>query len=248
MKAIITYHSIDDSGSVVSVSPERFRTHVRLLADRTVPVVSLSRLLTAECHEGVAITFDDGFQNLADVAWPLLREHGFPATVFVATDWVGRQNAWDPADTRIPRLPLLGWDTLGVLAAEGLDVQSHSRSHPHLSRLGEDALAEELEGSRAAIQSAIGIAPRALAYPYGSYDARVVSATRRAGYAWGLTTELSPLTAASDPLMLPRLDAYYLAKPGVMERWDSPGFDRYLLFRRAARRLRASIRRTRSTA
>lgn len=248
MKAVVTYHSIDDSGSVVSVHPEGFRAHVRLLTDRGIPVVPLIQLLSPECERGVAITFDDGFENLADVAWPLLRDHGIPATVFVATDWVGRENAWDPSDTTIPRLPLLDWTTLGVLAEEGLDVASHSRSHPRLSLLGADQLAEELEGSRAAIRSELGTAPRAVAYPYGDCDARVVAATRSAGYSWGLTTELSPLTAANDPLMLPRLDAYYLAKPGVMERWGSPGFRRYLLFRRAARRLRASIRRARSTA
>lgn len=244
MKAIITYHSIDPSGSVVSVDPDRFRSHVDILREGDVPVVDLVELLEPTCERGVALTFDDGFQNLADVAWPLLKAAGLPATVFVATDWVGLENGWDPNDVRIPRLPLMEWSTLEDLAGEGLRVESHSRSHPRLTELDDDALRSELEGSRSDLASQLGRESTVLCYPYGDVDERVARAAADAGYLAGVTTELRLLDRAeASPFALPRLDAFYLAKPGVMERLGTSGFRRYVRFRHAGRKLRTSLRR-----
>ncbi|HET9947658.1 MAG TPA: polysaccharide deacetylase family protein, partial [Longimicrobiales bacterium] len=192
--------------------------------------------------EGVAITFDDGFENLAGVGWPLLRERGFPATVFVATDWAGRRNDWDAGDARIPSLPLVGWDVLRELADEGLAVGSHSCAHVRLTPLDDARLADELALSREAIQREIGAAPRAFAYPYGDHDERVARAVRAAGYACAVTTELRALDGREGArFALPRLDGWYLAKPGVMEAWGSAAFRGYVLFRHAARRIRRSL-------
>ena len=95
MRAILTYHSIDDSGSPISVAPEEFRAHVRWLSSGLVRVVPLAELVTLPPEEeAVAITFDDAFQNFASVAAPLLYEHGLPATLFVVSGRVGRDNAW----------------------------------------------------------------------------------------------------------------------------------------------------------
>jgi peptidoglycan/xylan/chitin deacetylase (PgdA/CDA1 family) len=244
MRAILTYHSIDPSGSVVSVHPDRFRRHMEILSDSRVPVVSIAELVDPVRETGVAITFDDGFENLATVAWPLLREHGFSATVFIASSWVGRDNGWDPDDARIPRLPLMDWSTLAALAREGLRLGSHSRSHPRLTTLADAALVDELEGSRAAIREETDIDPRVFAYPYGDHDERVDRAVGAAGYTHAVTSELRLLEPTDEPgLTLPRLDAYYLAKPGVMERWGTGSFRRYVMFRHAARRVRARLHR-----
>jgi peptidoglycan/xylan/chitin deacetylase (PgdA/CDA1 family) len=225
------------------VDPERFREHLRILREKRVPIRSLEGLLRPECRDGVAITFDDGFENFAEEAWPALREHEAPATVFVATDWVGRTNGWDAADPRIPDLPLMGWETLRALAAEGIEIGSHSRTHRRLPALSDDELARELAGARATIASEVGREPAAFAYPYGDHDARVARAVGAAGHSAAVTTELRPLER-SEPsrLTLPRLDAYYLAKPGIMEGWGSGGLSRYLRFRRAARSVRAILR------
>ena len=242
MKAIITYHSVDDSGSVISTHPARFEQHLDILMDRNVPVVALRELLDPGSEGGVALTFDDGFVNFAELAWPMLRKRGLPATLFVATDWVGGENAWDPGDGRIPRLPLMGWPTLTQFAREGLDVQSHTCSHPRLPDLPDDAIVRELVESRAAIAERFGHESRVLAYPYGAYDSRVVAATRSAGYAYAVTTNLYTLDLEGcSQWTLPRLDAFYLAKPGVMEMWGTPALLRYVAFRRTARRARAAL-------
>jgi len=242
LKAIVTYHSIDDSGSVVSVHPDRFIEHVEIMCGKGIPIVSLDELLDPSREDGLSITFDDGFENLATVAWPVLRARGLTATVFVATEWVGKENAWDPDDSRIPKLPLLDWQGLRELAEDGLELGSHSRTHPRMPSLTDERLEEELRGSMGDIQARTGIAPVLFAYPYGDSDPRVEVATERAGYSWAVTTELRVLGRAQNArYAVPRLDAYYLAKPGVMESWGSGAFRRYVQFRRAARRLRSTL-------
>jgi peptidoglycan/xylan/chitin deacetylase (PgdA/CDA1 family) len=244
MKAILTYHSIDDSGSVVSVGRERFRQHIDILARSGVPVVGLSELLDPDRKTGVALTFDDAFENFATEAWPLLRERRWPVTLFVATEWVGKHNAWDPSDTRVPRLPLLGWPALRTLAGEGVEIGSHTHTHPRMPVLAESRLAIEVTGSRDAIASEIGKVPSSFAYPYGDHDARSAAAVQRAGYTCAVTTDLRLFRPSEPPFALPRLDAYYLAKPGVMERWGTRGFQRDISLRGALRSMRLLLERS----
>ena len=95
MRAILMYHSIDPSGSVISVGTDEFRRHADWLAAGHVNVVSIDRLLELEDEdEGVAITFDDAIDNFGSVAWPILRERELPATVFVVPGHVGESNRW----------------------------------------------------------------------------------------------------------------------------------------------------------
>jgi peptidoglycan/xylan/chitin deacetylase (PgdA/CDA1 family) len=109
MRAILTYHSIDESGSAISISESVFRGHVSWLARGGVRVVSLDALMRLPADaNAVALTFDDGFVNFGDIAAPLLADHGLPSTLFVVSDAVGKTNRWPGrADRGIPELPLL---------------------------------------------------------------------------------------------------------------------------------------------
>src|SRR6266567_582001 len=143
MRAILTYHSVDPSGSPISVSREVFRRQMAWLAASPVRVVPVAALLAGgRGEDAVALTFDDGYRNLAVEVAPLLAEHGFPWTVFVVSDRVGGTNAWSGGrGGGVPELPLLDWDGLRRLAASGVEIGSHTRHHPRLSRL--DAAAAE---------------------------------------------------------------------------------------------------------
>ena len=98
------------SGSVISVDEGTFRRQADWLVASGVNVVSVSDLLNMRGDEdGLALTFDDAFENFAAVAWPLLREHGLPATVFVVSAYAGRTNAWGGRpEPGLPELPIDG--------------------------------------------------------------------------------------------------------------------------------------------
>ena len=245
MRAILNYHSIDSSGSAISIAEPDFRRHVRWLASGRVSVVSLDDLVAADDgKDSVALTFDDGFQSFAAIAAPLLEEHGLPAALFVATERVGGTNAWDtPTETnRVPVLPLLDWDGIATVAERGVSVGSHCRTHRRLTSLDSSAVTDELEGSFDDIRRELGVAPTVLAYPYGDALARERTSAA-AIYNLALSTELKSFGENEDLHMLPRIDAYYLRVPGRLESFGTPAFKRYLRIRSRGRHLRASVHR-----
>ncbi len=244
MRAILTWHSIDGSGSPISVTPEAFRRQVEWLASGRVRVLPLDEIASETGEDdAVALTFDDGFRNFATDAAPVLLARGLPVTLFAVTDHVGRTNAWggrpDPA---VPELPLLDWDELGRLAGQGVAIESHSRRHPRLPSLDEAALTDELGASADRIAVELGRRPRWLAYPFGAQNAAVRAAAGR-HYAGAVTTEYRPLGPGVDRYATPRLDAWYFQAPGALDRWSRPGFRRALWVRRQARRARSLWRR-----
>ncbi len=244
MRAILTYHSIDPSGSPISVAPEEFRGHVRWLASGAVRVVPLAELLAVpEGQDAVALTFDDGFANFGAIAAPLLRDRALPATVFVVAGHVGGSNAWGGRpDARVPTLPLLDWEGLGRLREWGVTLGAHTRTHPHLTRLSAAGRADELHGALETIRERTGRAPDQFAYPYGDLDAGVVEAVRSL-YRLAVTTELRALRGSEDAVRLPRLDMFYWRAPGRLEGWGSAPFNRTLWLRAQARRVRGALAR-----
>lgn len=244
MRAILTYHSIDESGSPISVDPRAFRRHMEFLAKGRPHVVPLADVAAANAaDESIALTFDDAFANFEQFAAPLLEDLGLPATVFVVTDHVGGHNDWGTpgiAHGDVPTLPLMSWDALALLAQRGVEIGAHTRSHPHLTSLSPVALADEVDGCAERIQSHIGTRPTSFAYPYGDVDHRVVAAVRHT-YMRACTTELRALEVGDDCLRLARIDAYYLRAPRTLEQWGTPAFQRRLWFRAQARRVRRLV-------
>jgi peptidoglycan/xylan/chitin deacetylase (PgdA/CDA1 family) len=242
MKATLTYHSIDDSGSPISVPESVFRTHAEWLARSGPPVVSIDRLLALPASESaLAITFDDGFRNFATTAWPVLRDLGLPVTLYIPTAHVGRSNDWGGWDGHsIPELPLLDWEALARLAADGVTMGSHTCTHVQLPRLADAQVADELERSARTITERIGTRPTSLAYPYGAHDARTVRAAERV-YEHAVTTELRVLSPGDSRCRLPRVDMFYMRTKGRMESWGSIRMRMYLRARAGARKCRQLV-------
>ena len=244
MRAILTWHSLDRSGSPISVPPEEFRRQVEWLAASGVRAVTVGKLLELPDEEdAAALTFDDGFANFGEAAAPVLSEYGIPATIFVVTDHVGRDNRWGGQDSPgIPSLPLLGWDALARLRESGVALAAHTRTHSRLPGLDPDRLETEIGGAAHDMEHHLGSRPEGFAYPYGELDpasARVVERT----YAWACTTELRQLEEPVRPHQLPRLDAWYLREPARRAGWGSRSFRTWLWCRRQGRRARAAWRR-----
>ncbi len=118
----------------------------------------------------------------------MLAELGLPGTVFVPTAWPGRTMHWPGIDGWLgtehePELQAMDWDELRALAGAGWEVAAHTRTHPHLTQLADDAvLHDELAGSREACERELGAPCRSIAYPFGDVDERVKAATAAAGF------------------------------------------------------------------
>ncbi len=245
MRAIFTYHSIDSSGSAISVSENDFRRHVRWLASGAARVLPLDVLVAwKDSSDAVALSFDDGFANFATIAAPLLEEHGLPATLFVPTSHVGSTNAWhSPKQGKhLPVLGLLDWDGIAAVAERGISIGSHGRTHRPLTSLNADELNDELAGSVDDVRRELGASPVFFAYPFGAASLRERNEAAQI-YDLAVTTEMRDLAKDEDLHMLPRIDAWYFRGLGRLESFGTPGFNRYLRVRSRGRRLRASVNR-----
>lgn len=206
MNAIFTYHSLDESGSVISTPPDVFRGQMEALAHSGIKVVPLAEI--TDQTGAVAITFDDAFASFADCAVPVLQRLSLPATVFVVSEYSGGRNNWPTQPPGVPDLPLMSWNALRDLPA-GISLGGHTRTHPDLRRLDEARLLSEVRDSRIGIEQQTGRAVETFAYPYGAVDARVASLVRQE-YRIACGTRLRYASPGADRALLPRLDTYYL--------------------------------------
>ncbi len=128
----------------------------------------------------VAITFDDGYDDLMQLA-PLLKARPFPVTVFMPTRFVGADNSWDHWFVRGRRRHLSA-EQMKSLANLGVEFGSHGHTHSDLSKLEREQIESELRESNQRLTEITGVAPRFLAYPFGRFDAAVVEAARSLGF------------------------------------------------------------------
>jgi peptidoglycan/xylan/chitin deacetylase (PgdA/CDA1 family) len=207
---------------LLSVSPSVFRQQLQAL--RTADWESLSvAQYTAQINSPrpeprkLLITFDDGYRNFAEHAWPLLKEFGLRATLFVPVDFVGKRPLWlerDGALTRpllhqvrvsnrdritlkagidaLMQAPLLDWPDLRSLAEEGVDVQSHGFAHHFLTKLPMPEVARDLIRSRETLEDRLGLPIRAIAYPYGVCDPSIAACARQSGFEVGFVSDHGP--------------------------------------------------------
>ena len=151
------------------------------------------------------LSFDDGYACLADNAYPVLADLGFTATTFLITDYVGQTNTWDMRYTW-DRLQHLRWQEIERWQARGFDFASHGATHRRLTWLDDAALISELERSRDSLISRLGAgAGRAVAYPFGAADIRVLRHAQSAGYELGF----GGVRGNGAPLHLSRVPVYF---------------------------------------
>lgn len=217
---VLCYHAVSETWPAgPSVKPSEFRAQLELLVRRGFSGATLTQALTAPAHpRTVAVTFDDAHGSVFDLARPILEEVGFPATVFVPTDYAGTERlmGWQGYDRWLgteheSELRCLSWGELTDLQDAGWEIGSHTCSHPHLTQLDDDELERELVQSRQTCEERSGRPCVSLAYPYSDQDDRVVEATRRAGY--GLAVTVAHGWEPPLPLRWPRVGIFHGNSP-----------------------------------
>ena len=194
-RTILAYHGVarcgpDDDPHRLFVSPEAFAAQMAALARRR-RVVSLDEVLDDGVSDGrplVAITFDDAYESVLTEAAPVLRAHGFPATVFAPTAWLGRRSAW-MQEMRAP-VDILDPDGLRALEREGVQVESHGHGHIDLSAADEGDIRRDLEQSISALTEILGRAPRFLAYPFRTGSPVAADVAAELGFADAFSIDL----------------------------------------------------------
>jgi peptidoglycan/xylan/chitin deacetylase (PgdA/CDA1 family) len=213
---VLGYHQFSRAGGVPSANPYNmseatFTAEMQWLHEngyRVIPLSDLIRYLKGEIglpNRSVVITIDDGYRSALTVAAPILKKYGYPWTFFIYPDFVGASaNA-------------VTWQNLLELQTDGVDIESHTKSHPFLTRRdGRDDeaydawLNDELAGSKETLEKKLGKKVIALAYPYGNYNAQVEAKALQAGYE-AIFTVSSNAVHLNTPLK--SIGRYIITKP-----------------------------------
>jgi peptidoglycan/xylan/chitin deacetylase (PgdA/CDA1 family) len=186
------YHSVSDTApdpNMICVSPARFAEQMDWLRRHRYRGVSVRELLHARAQGSpqrlVGLTFDDGYADFRADALPVLVDAGFTATVFVVAGRLGDENVWDTA----PRLRLMDRADVAHVASQGMEIASHTWSHPHLPAVDVSTARDELVRSRAALEAIDGVRVDGIAYPYGEATAWVADLAQLAGYRYACATK-----------------------------------------------------------
>lgn len=240
---ILTYHSIDDSGSVISTSPDRFDRQMDVLARRGYTALPLSEA-TSRLRNGsgipersVVLTFDDGYRNVYTDAFSVLERHDFTATVFLIAEYCGGYNDWPGHDSPVGRRPLLRWTEIEEMRRHGIEFGAHTLTHPDLTHRSFAEAEDEIVQSQVVLQDRLGTPVETFAYPYGRFHEQHKKTARR-HFTCACSTRLGRATAASDVYALPRIDMYYLKSRFLFHRLSHPLLAPYLRVRQLLRDLR----------
>jgi peptidoglycan/xylan/chitin deacetylase (PgdA/CDA1 family) len=208
---VFAYHDVGRPGpefTRYSVSPARLRRQLEAARRSGLRFVALGEMvdvLAADRDpEGLAaVCFDDCLAGVHRYALPVLAEMGVPATIFAVSDAFGARPPWWPGAARVVTRA-----ELAELVAAGWTVGSHSRNHPSLIELGRQALADEVGGSRHALQDLLGQPVDLFAYPYGHHDPTARQAVATAGYRAAFSFLGGRVLPSFDLHQLPRLNMH----------------------------------------
>jgi peptidoglycan/xylan/chitin deacetylase (PgdA/CDA1 family) len=159
---LLCYHSVGQAElGVNDCSPRRFRSHIELAIRRGHRFVPAAQIASGRGGaRDLAITFDDGWKSIFTIAAPVLREFQIPSTLFVATGLVD-----DPSDWHRSRM--LTWEEIVDLSETGMEIGSHSISHPDFRKIDDERIVDELITSRIRLKSRLGLAINGFAIPFG---------------------------------------------------------------------------------
>lgn len=209
---VLMYHAFSarDEGDRYVVSRRALSRQLRLLkllGYRGVEFGEVARWLRGQelpPRRAVAITIDDGYRDNLEVAEPVLRQFGFPATVFLVSGKLGGVNDWT-SEGALANRPLLTPEQVDVLRERGIGIGAHTRLHLELPVQSDEAVKEEVGGSREDLRPRFG-AIATFAYPFGLFDERAVAAAEEAGFEGACTVEPRLVSLLDDPLRLPRVE------------------------------------------
>jgi len=187
---ILTYHSFDHHHSELSVSPENFAKQMKFLKDRGYHVIPLDEAIVGMAqgrkfpHNTVVITIDDGYENNYTVAYPILKKYGFPATIFLVTDFIGTKRFFYDQNQSF-----LNWDEIRQMSKDNISFGAHTKNHVYLPFVKDkNILWDEIAGSKDAIEKHLRQPVDYFCYPYGGFTEEIKALVKKAGYKGAATT------------------------------------------------------------
>lgn len=190
---VLTYHNIGKPPSsaklkTLYVKSWDLKKQIKALKLLGYKFLRSQDLLKRPKDRAVLLTFDDAYLDFWENAFPFLMEEGVPALVFVPAGLVGKFNKWDYERLKVKKT-IMDWQHLKELVSAGIEIGSHSLTHPYLSKIPEESAKREIEDSKKLLEDKLGIEIKTFCYPYGDYNQKVRDMVAKAGYLMAFTTK-----------------------------------------------------------
>jgi peptidoglycan/xylan/chitin deacetylase (PgdA/CDA1 family) len=241
---ILMYHSISPASGPTSIPVETFRGQMETLMACGYRTISLSTFKDWQTGKAIVptrsvmITFDDGFADFANSAFPILKAHAYTATVFVPSGKVGGVEDWDGLGSGGRRL--MSWSQIVDLARENIEFGGHSVNHRDLTKLSKDELEHEVRQCRDEIAQRLGYAPVAFAPPYGRARLRERQEIQTA-FSVSVGTRLARASRDCNVYDIPRIEMHYFRDLNRWRGYLEGHADWYLTTRRFLRGVRSMV-------
>jgi peptidoglycan/xylan/chitin deacetylase (PgdA/CDA1 family) len=215
---VLSYYRLSrNKPSQIAITRDDFKAQMKYLKDNGYHVITLEQLLGFLDYreqipeKSVAITFDDGWISTYDIAFPILKEYGFPATIFIYTDFVGGGKA-------------LSWKHIKELSEAGFDIQCQTKTHRNLTVLKNresfkqyfNSLEMEINYPKKLIEKKLNKKCNCLAYPYGETNNLVIAMLKKHGYRAAFTIDNK-----SNPFFI---DKYKISRSAIYGKYDIEKF------------------------
>ena len=220
---IVAFHRVNDEipEDGLTCGSAKFEAFCRFFSEQ-FRIVPLSQQVAA-CQAGkdmggtLSITFDDGYRDNHEVAAPILRKLGLPATFFVTTGFIGSgiTAPWD--STLVPKPAWMSWDQVRSLKAQGFEIGAHTDTHIDLAASDPDTVRAELRTCRQRLEREVGGDVSLFAYPFGGVDnisPAALELVREAGFTCCVACH-----GCANP---PVTDPFQLARIGIAEWYATP--------------------------
>jgi glycosyltransferase involved in cell wall biosynthesis len=211
---VLLYHAFTeaDEGETYVAPKRSFARQMRLLAALGYKVISaedLTRCLREQrlpAERTAVITIDDGYADNYEVALPVLRRHGFGATIYLVAGRLGASNNWNEDGAAKDR-PMLSLEQVKTMQEDDIRFGSHTQTHCSLPEMSDAVAAREIEGSRTDLEQTLETPVTTFAYPYGNLDERILGIVGNSGYEGAYASHEQTLVAlGDDPRRLPRVE------------------------------------------
>ena len=184
---ILMYHSVSNDKSTLCVTPETFKRQMKFLDDNGYSVITIEELVKA-IKDGkqylprtVVLTFDDGLADNFTYAFPVLVKHGMPATIFLVTGNMDKEDGY------------LTWDQVRLMQKNGIMFGGHTRNNVYLPSITDEVgLWNEIAGSREDVKKNTGSSAEVFCYPTGGFSEEIKEVVKKAGYKAACATNRGP--------------------------------------------------------
>ncbi len=189
---IFMYHNIDIPPKEAKlkslyVKPNKFEIQLKVLKKLGYNFVK-TKDLENNPKKSILLTFDDGLKDFYDNAFPIIKKYDANAIVFVPAGLVGSFNQWDYEKLNV-RKKLMNWEEIKRVYKEGIEIGSHTLTHPFLTKIPKEMAKTEIQDSKKILEDMLSAEITCFCYPYGDYNGTIRDLVIEAGYKYAFTTK-----------------------------------------------------------